>query len=78
MREHMTIQDTMITMGRQAREASRIMAALGTGEKNAALQAIATSIDGARARIAEANAKDLAAGRDNGLDAACSSCLLSI
>ncbi|MBB3047191.1 glutamate-5-semialdehyde dehydrogenase [Litorivivens lipolytica] len=66
----MTIQDTMISMGRQAREASRIMAALGTGEKNAALQAIAEAIDGARAAIAEANAKDLAAGRDNGLDAA--------
>lgn len=60
----------MISMGRQAREASRIMAALGTGEKNAALQAIAEAIDGARAAIAEANAKDLAAGRDNGLDAA--------
>jgi glutamate-5-semialdehyde dehydrogenase len=70
MREHMTIQDTMITMGRQAREASRIMAALGTGEKNAALQAIAVAIDAARADIAEANARDLAAGRDNGLDAA--------
>ncbi|WP_372778994.1 glutamate-5-semialdehyde dehydrogenase [Litorivivens sp.] len=66
----MTIQDTMITMGRQAREASRIMAALGTGEKNAALQAIAKAIDAARAAIAEANARDLAAGRDNGLDAA--------
>ena len=66
----MTIQDTMITMGRQAREASRIMAALGTGEKNAALQAIAVAIDAARADIAEANARDLAAGRDNGLDAA--------
>lgn len=66
----MTIQDTMITMGRQAREASRIMAALGTGEKNAALQAIAVAIDAARADIVEANARDLAAGRDNGLDAA--------
>ena len=66
----MTIQDTMITMGRQAREASRIMAALGTGEKNAALQAMAVAIDAARADIAEANARDLAAGRDNGLDAA--------
>ncbi len=66
----MTIQDTMITLGRQAREASRIMAALGTGEKNAALQAIAGAIDAARARIAEANAKDLAAGRERGLDAA--------
>ncbi|WP_372747908.1 glutamate-5-semialdehyde dehydrogenase [Litorivivens sp.] len=63
-----TVQDAMIAMGRQARAASRIMAAVGTAEKNAALLAIAEAVDAARAAIAEANAKDLAAGRDSGLD----------
>ncbi|MFT5033267.1 MAG: glutamate-5-semialdehyde dehydrogenase, partial [Bacteroidia bacterium] len=66
----MNILEYMTELGRQAREASRVMAAVGTTEKNAALLAIAQAIASARADIAEANARDMTAGRDAGLDAA--------
>lgn len=66
----MNILEYMTDMGRQAREASRAMAAIGTAEKNAALLAIAESIGKARDAIGTANARDMAAGREAGLDAA--------
>ncbi len=66
----MNILEYMTDLGRQAREASRVMAAVGSAEKNAALLAIAQAIANARAAIAEANARDMAAGREAGLDAA--------
>lgn len=68
--QHSSVHDDMKAMGQQARIASRTMAAVGTAEKNAALLAIADAIDAARDAIASANARDLAAGRENGLDAA--------
>ncbi len=64
------IKDYMLQLGRQARAASRIMAASDTSVKNAALLAIAEQIHAARERLAAANATDMAAGHDNGLDAA--------
>ncbi len=60
----------MAQLGRQARAASRQVAAASTGVKNAALQAIAEALDAARDTLISENRKDLAAGEANGLDAA--------
>jgi glutamate-5-semialdehyde dehydrogenase len=53
-----------------ARDASRSLAALPTGTKDAALHAIADALGARTAEILEANARDMEAGRANGLDAA--------
>jgi glutamate-5-semialdehyde dehydrogenase len=53
-----------------AREASRALAALPTGTKDAALHAIADALEAATDEILAANALDMEAGRDAGLDAA--------
>ncbi len=64
------IKAYMQQVGQQARAASRLMALADTAAKNHALEAIALSIlDNAEHLIAE-NAKDVAAARSNGLDAA--------
>jgi len=64
------IKTYMQTIGRQARAASRRMALADTAAKNRALESIAQSIlDGSAQLIAE-NAKDVAAAKRNGLDAA--------
>jgi glutamate-5-semialdehyde dehydrogenase len=60
----------MQELGQNAREASRVMAAADTGTKNAALLAAMAAIDGTRAVLIEANARDLAAGREKGLESA--------
>lgn len=57
-------------MGRAARAAARAVARADTGTKNRALKAIAAQLDAQRATIAEANGRDMQAGRDSGLDAA--------
>jgi glutamate-5-semialdehyde dehydrogenase len=53
-----------------AREASRALAALPTGVKDAALLAIADALEARAPEILEANARDMEAGREGGLDAA--------
>jgi glutamate-5-semialdehyde dehydrogenase len=53
-----------------AREASRALAALPTGVKDAALLAIADALEARVPEILEANARDMVAGRGAGLDAA--------
>ena len=53
-----------------ARDASRSLAALPTGTKDAALHAIADALEARTAEVLEANARDMEAGRANGLDAA--------
>jgi glutamate-5-semialdehyde dehydrogenase len=53
-----------------ARDASRALAALPTGTKDAALHAIADALEARTAEILEANARDMEAGRASGLDAA--------
>ncbi|MGI1679136.1 MAG: glutamate-5-semialdehyde dehydrogenase [Cellvibrionaceae bacterium] len=60
----------MNTLGRQAREASRIVAAADTGAKDTALKATAEALENARANIISANQKDMESSRANGLDAA--------
>jgi glutamate-5-semialdehyde dehydrogenase len=53
-----------------ARDASRALAALPTGTKDAALHAVADALETRAAEILAANARDMEAGRANGLDAA--------
>lgn len=66
----MDIKQYMQTLGQQARAASRDMAAVSSGAKNAALLAIADALAERRADLIRENAKDVAAGEQNGLDAA--------
>src|SRR5690349_9803346 len=55
---------------RQARLAGRRLAALDTATKDAALHAIADALDARADEILAANALDVAAGREFGLDPA--------
>ncbi|MDA9579163.1 glutamate-5-semialdehyde dehydrogenase [Gammaproteobacteria bacterium] len=64
------LQAYMTDLGRRARAASAMIAKATTGQKNAALIAIAERIDSARETLLAANAQDMAAGREKGLDAA--------
>jgi glutamate-5-semialdehyde dehydrogenase len=66
----MNIKDTMQTLGRQARAASRRLAAATTAEKNAALLHLAAALRRDKAALLAANAEDLATARANGLEAA--------
>lgn len=60
----------MLMIGQQARQASRIMAAASTADKNTALLAMADAIDASRDVLHQANEQDLQQGREKGLDAA--------
>ena len=60
----------MRELGQRAREASRLVGRAETGDKNAALYAIADAIVADRARLVAENQKDLQAGKQRGLDAA--------
>jgi len=60
----------MRELGQYAREASRLVGRAESGDKNAALYAIADAILADRARLATENQKDLQAGKQRGLDAA--------
>lgn len=64
------IQQTLLEMGRRARAAAHELVKLTTAQKNAILLAMADEIEARQAGILEANAKDLARARDNGLSAA--------
>ena len=66
----MDIKHYMQTLGSQARDASRIIAAADTALKNQALLAIAEAVSGGRDRLLAANAIDMQNGRSNGLEAA--------
>lgn len=64
------VKHYMQTLGKQARDASRTLRRVSTAQKNQALEAIATAIEAQRDTLKAENAKDLAAGEANGLDAA--------
>ncbi|MCC7517255.1 MAG: glutamate-5-semialdehyde dehydrogenase [Pseudomonadales bacterium] len=64
------IPQYMSEVGQRARTASRLVARASTQAKNAALLAIAESLQVHRQQILAANAEDVATGRANGLDAA--------
>ena len=59
----------METLGARAKTASYSYAGAGTKEKDAALAAIASALEAQKARIFEANAKDMAAAQENGMSA---------
>jgi glutamate-5-semialdehyde dehydrogenase len=67
MSEVSAIKQYMRQLGARARAASRHLAAADTEQKNRALLAMVDAIDAARPTLAEANAKDLANGREKGL-----------
>ncbi|AFL73018.1 glutamate-5-semialdehyde dehydrogenase [Thiocystis violascens] len=60
----------MTDLGQRARAASRALARASTGQKNAALLAIAERLNQERAALAVANRSDLESGAAKGLDAA--------
>lgn len=64
------VNSYMDDVGRRARAASRLVARAATRDKNAALLAIADALQTSKTDVLAANAKDVAAGKANGLDAA--------
>ncbi len=68
--EPTSTREAVCQLGRQAREAGRALARSGTGARNHALEAMASHIEAHAEAIAAANAEDLQAGREAGLDAA--------
>jgi glutamate-5-semialdehyde dehydrogenase len=66
----MDVHTYMHTLGRQARAASRILAAAPTEAKNHALRAMAAAIRERRDELIAANGRDIEAARTAGLEAA--------
>ncbi|MBT0962037.1 glutamate-5-semialdehyde dehydrogenase [Denitromonas iodatirespirans] len=66
----MDIEAYMRTLGQQARDASRQLAAASTETKNAALLAIASRLRDHKSALLKANAADLAQARSDGLEPA--------
>ncbi len=64
------VQELVRAMGQKARRAAARLATLTPDVKNKALRAMAESLISRAAEIKEANAKDLEAGRQKGLNAA--------
>lgn len=62
------IASYIATVGRDARESSRIIGSASSAGKSEALKQIAAAVDGARATIRDENAKDMAAAEHNGID----------
>ena len=65
-----TATSELIDKAKAARKAARDLRKLSTGQKNDALRAIADALDAGRSPVLEANALDMAAGRDAGLSEA--------
>ena len=66
----MTLQDQVVQLGKRARAASHALSQLSTAQKNTILLAMADGLDAQAPTILEANAKDLAAGREKSLSPA--------
>lgn len=66
----MDVKQYMEQLGQRARESARRLSAAESGIKNRALLAIAETLNEQREAIVTANAQDLAAGEQSGLDAA--------
>lgn len=66
----MTLEETILDIGKNALAASRKLALLSSRKKNSILEAMAAGIDAKRAEVLEANALDLKAGAEKGLSAA--------
>ena len=65
-----TATSELIDKAKAARKAARDLRNLSTGQKDDALRAIADALDAGRPAVLEANALDMAAGRDAGLSEA--------
>lgn len=70
MADVVNVKDYMAELGRNARKASRAIAAASTGVKNKALLAIADALDKNRITLVAENQKDLAAAKASGLEPA--------
>ncbi|ART61864.1 glutamate-5-semialdehyde dehydrogenase [Kushneria marisflavi] len=68
--EDIDIAAHMALLGQQARKASGWLRSSSTGQRNAALAAMADELSQQRDMLMEANARDMARGRDNGLSEA--------
>ncbi len=66
----MSLLQQMTDLARRAKLASRQLAGLSTVEKNQALQAMATALEGCSSALQKANERDLETGRQLGLSAA--------
>jgi len=66
----MSIQTEMAAIGQQARAAAQVLARAKTNLKNQALEAIAQQLEQSYHRLLNANAQDVKAAREQGLDAA--------
>lgn len=66
----MDIKQYMQNVGQRARAASRLVAKAESGVKNAALAAMASSIEASADSLLKANRRDMQAGKESGLDAA--------
>jgi len=66
----MDIQSYIVSVGRAARTAARELARAESRAKDRALLTIAEAIEGNNKQLLDANARDVEAGRTNGLDAA--------
>ncbi len=67
---HLDIPQYMQSVGERARAAARAMARADSGMKDTALTSIAAAIEDATDSLKSENAKDMATGREHGLDAA--------
>src|SRR4051812_990875 len=65
-----TVSPSVTDLARTAKAASRKLATVPSATKDAALHAIADALEARAAEVLEANARDLEAGRENGLSAA--------
>ena len=63
------MREELLRLGEAARRASRRLMTASSGEKDAALEAIAAALEANAGRILAANAEDLANGRANGMPA---------
>ena len=66
----MILRDEMMRLGQQAKTASRVLARLTTGQKNACLLAMAAALEENRQAIKESNDLDMSAASEAGLSAA--------
>jgi glutamate-5-semialdehyde dehydrogenase len=66
----MDLHAQIVEIGEKAVKASRALAALKTRKKNTILQAMADSLETEKARLLQANARDMAEGENAGLGAA--------
>jgi glutamate-5-semialdehyde dehydrogenase len=66
----MTLKDQMIQLAQQAKRASRQLARLSSAEKNECLMNMAAALEQGRAALQQANARDMAAGAESGLNSA--------